>query len=356
MDKQQHAIEALRMLWRRQANRTGPSPQLEFEGKPLTLARWEDEGKPGTVAMSGAGENKRVFDLMDGRALALPNYEQGTPDQPHQDDMVKWVESWRKSIGDEARNAAMLKALGFETVGGELREVKVEGHALPVLVMPSFSGLAAKNMQVKDTKNKHSSGGSSMLFASTQNLTNPDYIREMMTPLMDDCARLSAYGMHLSTDSFNLMIRDTERTVPHDRSQPGSVVERGQEARLLLLDVGHDIAMKGPPKDLRARVERNVERLFEAALNSVGDAELNLLEKTGSDYYRWDAPAQEAFEKVKPQLVEMALAKAEALAPDALARIAQARREADEPPRQLPGGGSPELLTGQGKEQHRGPA
>ncbi len=304
--------------------------------------------------MSGAGTTKRVYDLGDGRAMALPNIQKGIP----KDDAIatSWLEGWTGTIGDEARQAAKLRALGFETQEYKLTEAKVGEGAIPALVMPSFAALAEKGTQVKDIKFHTASMGSSVMFGTNANLHSPEHVTALMQGMVDDCARLVAYGVHMSTDSYNVAIKDTKDTPAHDRTAPGDLVTRKQEARMFLFDIANSTSVDGPPPlaHVPALAERSLRRAFETVLSAVGHDEVSALAQAGTDRWHWDEAAQGAFAIAQPKLLAQVIAKTKELLPLAQEKVDEAKREADAPPLALPGGGSPDILTGQGKSLKRG--
>lgn len=363
-DKQRDAAEGLLALSQVQRERRADIfPEVQFEGRTLKFSRMEQrEGEPpdtgahapDTVRMSGAGGTKRVFDLGDGRAMAMPNFDKGIGSV---ESAGTFLARWRDVARQESENAALMRELGFETQAYEQHKVQVGKGEIPVLVMPSFEKLAQEGKYIRDTKVAHASSGKVMLFGSKDKLESPAHVKALMGMLAEDCARIAAYGLHLSSDSYNLMVKDTPETKGREGTSGQDVVSRGQGLRLFVFDMGDwPLAENIPQPEAVHRVaERSVARMFEAVLNSVTHDELDALVKTGADRWRWDEPAQQAFAQVKDELVAQVEARVREMLPDAPRKLQDAKRAASAPPLQLPGGGSPELLTGQGRDMRRGP-
>ena len=193
------------------------------------------------------------------------------------------------------------------------------------MVMPRFSELEKQGLQIRDVKNLSSSCGNSMLFGTPQHVEDSIYLKSIMKGLLDDTVILIKNGLDFGLDTINVIIKDTTKTIPHNRAELGAISTRNQEARLFFFDFS-----KARPYDeckmkllnatgevdsaaIREHAEYSVNRAYSALKKSIKDDEVDKILELKKEFpshlhydhwYKLDSAIDVSFEAIKKDLVE----------------------------------------------------
>lgn len=166
-------------------------------------------------------------------------------------------------VDTEVALAEHLKQAGLRALEYKKAMVLIDGHPLPMLKMPHFETLNLRGQQVRDRKNHESSCGSSMIFATYENLTSVEHWRRIFCTIEDDIVNYNCHSFNFDSDAFNLVIEDTEDTLPHANHTPVLFTERKQTIHLFFFDFSDKNRLYDKEKERYTLTHENIERMID---------------------------------------------------------------------------------------------
>ena len=93
-------------------------------------------------SLVGSGGFKLVYDIGDGRVLAIRNIADSMT--------LGGVKLWTAAVYEEKWMSDKLRSIGLESQQFGITDIKIGKHKVPVLIMPSFEVMAKTGLEVRD--------------------------------------------------------------------------------------------------------------------------------------------------------------------------------------------------------------
>lgn len=173
----------------------------------------------------GNGDDKLVFDLGNGEAIALLNIETHGIN----------IRIWNDLIKEEVMLSQKLRRLGLCTQAYEETTLYFDDYPTKALKMPNFVALATQGQQVRDIKN-NAPYGTSLLFENRANLQSFEHWHKVLEGFQEDLIIYFSQNLVFGGDTFNLAVVDSTETPAHDRTALALFTERKQKVHFCFYD------------------------------------------------------------------------------------------------------------------------
>ena len=176
-----------------------------------------------------SGGSKTIFDLGDGYVIGV---------------ILSSLVNRHQFIDTEVALSKKLLKLGLRAQEYEKITATINGKDVPVLRMPHFSALTSRGMQVRDSKNAESSCGNSLIFGSLENLICPHHWDLILKDIAHEVAVYLLHQFDFHSDSFNLVIEDTQTTTTAStETKPTVFTDLKQSLHLYFFDFSSKSAL-----------------------------------------------------------------------------------------------------------------
>lgn len=200
-----------------------------------------------------SGGTKTIYDIGDGYVIA----RMGGDDE---------------LIDSEIHVANKLKEIGLYTQDYNKVTAVINGNPEPVLKMKNFTTLANEGKQVRDRKNRESSGGDSLIFDDMDHFKDKVHWRNVLKYIADDIYLYLINNLGFGSDAFNLIIVDTKETEAARHNTSSKLFsEIEQEIHLYFFDFGSGVYKQEKIYDfIDAKGDISVENIHQCINNLSG--------------------------------------------------------------------------------------